>query len=209
MRPRNIYSGIELELASSKVSTKVCGFTFGSISLHLISKSRIWWAPGKRINEILTQKHQYNEKYLSRFKDKNASRKLKKIYMFVPDFRCMHRRMCVHARLHARYIPGRRNSWSIVSWAEIYTGNMILWLTKNRQSQEPINLMGSCQSVFFFLLLKETWIYFNYNIVWQLLQRRPVLIFRTPSHSVPFQNWPPKIKPLRKLYPSSETPPKT
>ena len=38
MRPRYIYSGIELELASSKVSTKVCGFTFGSISLHLISK---------------------------------------------------------------------------------------------------------------------------------------------------------------------------
>ena len=67
MRPRNIYFGIELELAWSKVSAKVCGFTFGSISLHLISK---------RIKEILTQKHQYNEKYLSRFKDKNASRKL-------------------------------------------------------------------------------------------------------------------------------------
>ena len=36
-----------MELACSKVSTKVCGFTFGPISLHLISK---------RIKEILTQK---------------------------------------------------------------------------------------------------------------------------------------------------------
>ena len=35
-----------MELSWSKVSTKVCGFTFGSISLHLISK---------RIKEILTQ----------------------------------------------------------------------------------------------------------------------------------------------------------
>ena len=50
-----LYSGIELQLAWSKVSTKVCGFTFGSTSLHLISK---------RIKEILTQKHHYNAKYL-------------------------------------------------------------------------------------------------------------------------------------------------
>ena len=28
-----------------------------------------------------------------------------------------------------------------------------------------------------------------------------VLLFRPPSHSVHFQNWPPKVKPLRKLYP--------
>ena len=49
-----------------KFSAKVCGFTFGSISLHLINK---------RIKEILTQKHQYNAKYLSRFNDKNACRK--------------------------------------------------------------------------------------------------------------------------------------
>ena len=54
------------------------------ISLHLISK---------RIKEILTQNA--NAKYLSRFNDKIAFRK----YAF--------RRMCVHAR----YIPGRRNSW--------------------------------------------------------------------------------------------------
>ena len=73
MRPRYIYSGIELELASSKVSTKVCGFTFGSISLHLISK---------RIKEILTQKHQYNAKYLSQFNDKNASGNKKNLYIF-------------------------------------------------------------------------------------------------------------------------------
>ena len=79
-----LYPGIEFELAWSKVSTKVCCFTFGSISLHLVSK---------RIKEILTQKHQYNVKYLSRFNDKNAFRKLKKIYIFFPDFSCMHRRM--------------------------------------------------------------------------------------------------------------------
>ena len=60
---RDIYSGIELELAWIKVSTNVCGFTFGSISLRLISK---------RITEILTQKRQYNAKYLSRFNEKNS-----------------------------------------------------------------------------------------------------------------------------------------
>ena len=48
-----------VELAWSKVSTKVCGFKFGSITLHLTSK---------RIKEILTQKRQYNAKYLSQFK---------------------------------------------------------------------------------------------------------------------------------------------
>ena len=58
-----------MELAWSKVSTKVCGFTFGRISLHLISK---------RIKEILTQKYQY----------------------------IMGKMKCVHAR----YIPGRKNS---------------------------------------------------------------------------------------------------
>ena len=35
-----IYSGKELELACAKVATKVCGFTFGSISLPLISKRK-------------------------------------------------------------------------------------------------------------------------------------------------------------------------
>ena len=56
-----VYSGIELELAWS------------SLSLHLI---------GKRIKKILTQKHQYSVKYLSRFNDKNAFRKLKKSVYF-------------------------------------------------------------------------------------------------------------------------------
>ena len=42
-----------VELAWSKVSTKVCGFKFGCIELHLTSK---------RIKEILTQKRQYNWK---------------------------------------------------------------------------------------------------------------------------------------------------
>ena len=87
-----------MELGRSKVSTKVRGFAFGSISLHLISK---------RIKEILTQKHQYNAKYLSRFNDKDAFRKLKKNSILFPDFSCMYRRMCVHAH----YIPGRRNTW--------------------------------------------------------------------------------------------------
>ena len=86
-----------MELAWSKVSTNVCGFTLGSILLHLISK---------RIKEILTQKHYYNAKYLSRFKDKNAFRKFEKaIYIFSADFGCMHRGMCVNAR----YISDRRN----------------------------------------------------------------------------------------------------
>ena len=78
-------------------------------------------------------------------------------------------------------------------WAKLYTGNILL-LTKNRRSK------------FFCLLLKETWICFNHNIVWQLLhtavEGQPcVLIFRPSSHFVHFQNWPPRMKPLRKLYP--------
>ena len=59
-----IYSGKELELPCSKVANKVCGFTFGSISLPLINK---------RIKEILAQKHLYNAKYLSLFSDKLLS----------------------------------------------------------------------------------------------------------------------------------------
>ena len=79
---------IAVGMVKSLNHCRVCGFTFGSISLHLISK---------RIKEILTQKHQYN--------DKNAFGKRKSIY-FLPDFSCVHRRMC----LHERYIPGSRNS---------------------------------------------------------------------------------------------------
>ena len=87
--------GTELEMAWSKVSTKVCGFTFGSISLHLISK---------RIKEILIQKQQYNAKYLSQFNDKNAFRKHKrKIYIFFPDFGCMNK-LCAYAYVHATFL---------------------------------------------------------------------------------------------------------
>ena len=55
-----------VELAWSKVSTKVFGFKFLSFTLHLTSK---------RIKEILTQKRQYNAKYLSQFNDINGFRK--------------------------------------------------------------------------------------------------------------------------------------
>ena len=64
---------IVVGLVKSLDHCKVCGFTFGSISLHLISK---------RIKEILTQTHQYNAKYLSQFNDKNAFGKRKSIYFF-------------------------------------------------------------------------------------------------------------------------------
>ena len=67
-----IYCEIELELAWSKVSTKVCGFTFGSISLHLISK---------RIKEILTQKHQYKANIYPDLM-KKCFQEIKKVYMF-------------------------------------------------------------------------------------------------------------------------------
>ena len=85
----------------------------------------------------------------------------------------------------------------IGSWPELYTSDILL-LTKNRQR------------FFFCLLLKEMWICFNHNIVWQLLHNRPVLCLNIlpPSHSVHFQNWPLKITLLRKLSPPpSETPP--
>ena len=79
-------SRIELELAWSKVSTKVCGFTFGSILLHLVTK---------RIKEIITQKHQYNAKYLSCFNDEIASgNKKKSIYFFQISALCIGLYVC-------------------------------------------------------------------------------------------------------------------
>ena len=56
----------QLTMTWSKISTKVCGFPFGSISFHVISK---------RIKEILTQKHQYIAKCLSPFNNKSAFKK--------------------------------------------------------------------------------------------------------------------------------------
>ena len=56
-----IYSGIELELAGSKSQPR--SVASHSDPFHLL---------GKRIKEFLTQKHQYNAKYLFRFNDKNA-----------------------------------------------------------------------------------------------------------------------------------------
>ena len=66
-----------IEVGLVKVSTTVCGFTFGSISLHLISK---------RKKEILTPKHQYNAKYLSRFNECFQEIIIKKIYIFFSRF---------------------------------------------------------------------------------------------------------------------------
>ena len=89
----------------------------------------------------------------------------KNLYNIIfPDFGCMHSRMCVHAR----YIYSWQEKQLIGSWAELYTDN-ILFLTKNRQS------------VFFCLLLKETWFCFIHNTV---LHRRPVLCLdiSTPPH---------------------------
>ena len=62
-----------------------------------------------------------------------------------------------------------------------------------------INIKRSCACV----CTSLTSIYLNHNIVWQLLHRRPVLCLKSssPSHFVHFQNWTPKIKPPRKLYP--------
>ena len=69
----------------------------------------------------------------------------------------MHRRMCVHAR----YIPGRSNSWKVPGSS--------LRVTFCRWKKPP-------KCIFFFCrLLKETWICFNRNTVWHLLHRRPVL----------------------------------
>ena len=80
-----------MEWAWSKISTTICGFTFGSISLS------------KRIKDILTPKHQYNAKYLSRFNDKNAAfRKQKKVYIFFPDFSCICIDVC--ASMHVTFL---------------------------------------------------------------------------------------------------------
>ena len=97
----------------------------------------------------------------------------KNLYNIIfPDFGCMHSRMCVHAR----YIYSWQEKQLIGSWAELYTDN-ILFLTKNRQS------------VFFCLLLKETWFCFIHNTV---LHRRPVLCLdiSTPPPPLTFSAFP-------------------
>ena len=55
----------------------------------------------------------------------------------------------------------------------------------------------SRQNVLFCLLLKETWISFNHNIVWQILHRTPVLCLNisTPLKFCAFWKLNPKIKP--------------
>ena len=64
MKARDICYGIEWELAWS------------SLNQGLWLPIRIHFTPlNQDIKEILTQKHQYNAKYLSRFNDKNAFRK--------------------------------------------------------------------------------------------------------------------------------------
>ena len=52
------------------------------------------------------------------------------------------------------------------------------------------------------------WICFNHNIPWQLYRKAiPVSkYFDPPSHFMHFQNWPPQIKPLRKLCPLQTNP---
>ena len=80
--------------------------------------------------------------------------------------------------------------------AELYTVTFCCW-------------QRTAEVYFFCLLLKETWISFNHNIVWQLLHRRPPLCLNisTPLTFCAFSKLTPKIKPLRKLYPPSDSPP--
>ena len=132
-----LYSGIELQLAWSKVSTKVCGFTFGSISLHLISK---------RIKEILTQKHQKMRNIYRNLMIKMLSGNKKNLYIFSRS------QLYAQAYVRTRTLHSWQQKQLIGFWAKLYTGNILL-LTKNLRSK------------FFCLLLKETWICFNHNIV--------------------------------------------
>ena len=133
-----LYSGIELQLAWSKVLTKVCGFTFESISLHLISK---------RMKEILTQKHQKMRNIYPNLMIKMLSGN-KKIYIFFSGFSCV----CIGICAYTHTLHSWQQKQLIGFWAKLYTGNILL-LTKNLRSK------------FFCLLLKETWICFNHNIV--------------------------------------------
>ena len=171
-----------MELGRSKVSTKVRGFAFGSISLHLISK---------RIKEILTQKHQYNAKYLSRFNDKDAFRKLKKtLYCFQISAVCIGVCAYMHTTFLVGEIPDR------------FLGQALCGFVADKQPPKRI----------FCLLLKETWICFS-HIICQLLHGRPVLCLNIstppPLTFCAFSKLnppPPQIKPLRKLYPTLRPP---
>ena len=145
------YSRIELWLAWSKVSPKVCGVTFRSISLHLTRK---------RIKEILTQKHHYNSNYLSRFNDKNAFRKWNESIYFFQILA-----VCTGVYMHATFL--------VVEIADSSLGQALNGQHFIADKEPPKQ---------FFLSLKETWICFNHNIVWQLIEDQPcVLIFR-PRH---------------------------
>ena len=64
---------------------------------------------------------------------------------------------------------------------------------------------------FFCLLLKETWICFNHNIVWQLLHRRPVLCLNisTPLTFCAFSKLTPKSSLLENCTPLWPSPPPT
>ena len=115
---------------------------------------------------------------------------IKRISIFFPDFSCMHRHMCVHAR----YIPGSRNSW-YVSEPSFIRVTMCGW---QRTAEANFFVYFWRKRGFASIIIKI--------IVWQLLhtavEGQPcVLIFRPSSHFVHFQNWPPRMKPLRKLYP--------
>ena len=114
----------------------------------------------------------------------------KKIYIFSPDLRCMHRQMFVHhATLLVVEIADR-------FLAKLYMGNILL-STKNRRSK------------FFCLFLKETWICFNHNIAWQLFHRRPALGLNisTPLTFWAISKLTPQNQASYKIVPPSTPPP--
>ena len=108
------------------------------ISLHLVNK---------RIKEILRQKHQYNAKYLSRFNDKTAFAKKKKTIIFLSRFQ-------LYAQAQRAYMN-----------AKFLVGEIADRFVRQALYGEHFDADKQPSKRIFCLLLKETWICFNHNIV--------------------------------------------
>ena len=103
---------------------------------------------------------------------------------FFPDSSCTQRHMCVHAR----YIPGSRNSWCVPGPSFI----QVKFCFRKRTAGTNFFVYSWIKGRIASIIIQ----------VWQLLHKMQVLCLKilTPL-TCAFSKFTPKIKPLRKLYP--------
>ena len=108
----------------------------------------------------------------SQFNDKNAFTKF-----FFPDFSCTQRHMCVHAR----YIPGSRNSWCVPGPSFI----QVKFCFRKRTAGTNFFVYSWIKGRIASIIIQ----------VWQLLHKMPVLCLKilTPPHMCVFKIDPPKL----------------